>query len=375
VHTADIAQSCAVLGCRVTILCTSINYFEQLIADEAIAIEVVRPLDEMGWREWIRTWSRLWSEAVRPDIVFCCGRQGEIRIVDLAAASLFGGAVYTIVHRPCEGPWTSRISKAVYGRLSSKLLSGVVAVSDEIASNVAGEFRFPAQKVSTCVNWANPTFSVPTVTERVEARNALGITPSSILIAYLGRLAPEKRVDALLEAFAGVKTDCDVPIKLVLFGDGWKRQALTELAQTLGIGDLVCFYGWASAPWTALAACDVFVLPSIVEGFPLALLEAMAMGCACLAHSMPSARQLIDNGTDGILADLSDPRSFSTALRELVECEPVVRSKMGLAAAERVATRYSRALRLPNVLSALGFAHDFVPEFRLRQLEFKVGSA
>jgi glycosyltransferase involved in cell wall biosynthesis len=221
IHTADIAQSCTALGYRVTILCTSINYFERLLAVDAVAVEVVRPLGEMSWREWIRTWLRLSAATVRPDIIFCCGKQGDIRIVDMAAASLLAGAVYAIVHRPFEGPWTSRLSKALYGRLSSMLLTGVIAVSDEITSNITHDFRIPKERVSTCRNWANPAFRIPTAAERTESRRALDI---AILVAFLGRLSPQKRVDALLQAFAAVTTDIEAPIKLGLFGDGWKKR-------------------------------------------------------------------------------------------------------------------------------------------------------
>jgi glycosyltransferase involved in cell wall biosynthesis len=369
IHTADIAQSCAALGCRVTILCTSINYFAALLADDAVEIEITRPLGEMAWRDWIRMWRRISAPDDRPDIVFLCGKQGETRIVDLVAASFFGGAVYAIVHRPSEG--TSTLRRALYGRLSAIFLTRVIAVSDEIAANLTHDFRIPTQKVSTCLNWANPKFTVPTPAERIEARQALGIAPATIVVAYLGRLAPEKRIDALLEAFASVTTNTDVPVKLALFGDGWKRQGLTQMTRGLGIEDQTLFFGWTEAPWFALAACDIFVLPSVVEGFPLALIEALAMGCISLAHPMSSTRQLIENGTHGKLADLSDPKTFAAALRELIECGPAVRSKIGLAAAKRMTIEFSRAERLPKVLSALGLPTRFAPEFRLRNLEIK----
>ena len=374
IHTADIAQSCAALGFRVTILCTGVNYFERLLADDPIAIEVIGPLEQMGWQNWVRRWSRPAGSALPPDVVFCSGHQGENQIADFAAAALLGGDVYNIVHRPFEGRWQFPQSKAEYGRLSVRFLRGVIAVSHEIAASLTDDFFVPAQKVSTCFNWTNPAFKVPSAPERATARLALGVAPSTILIAFLGRLSPQKRVDALLQAFAAVATEWDYPVRLGLFGDGWKRTALTKLTQTLGIEERVCFFGWQNAPWSALAACDIFVLPSTVEGFPLALIEAMATGCACLAHPMPSAVQLIKSGTHGMLADLSDLPSFAAALRAMVECGSAARSKMGLAAADLIATEYSRAARLPKVLSALGIVADFVPDFRLRRLEFTARS-
>lgn len=373
IHTADIALSCAALGCRVTILCTSVNYFAGLLAGDAVAIEIVRPLSEMAWRDWMRMWRRLSADEGRPDIVFLCGKQGQIRIIDLIAARLFGGAVYAVVHRPNQGDRTFR--NAVYGGLSSILLTRIVAVSDEIAANLTHDFRVPTQKVSTCLNWANPQFSIPTAAERIEARRALGIAPATILVAYLGRLAPEKRVDALLQAFASVALDTDIPVKLAIFGDGWKRQFLTEMTHALGIEDRTRFFGWSAAPRSVLAACDIFVLPSVVEGFPLALIEALATGCACLAHPMSSTRQLIDNGIHGKLADLSDPKTFAAALRELIECGSALRSKMGLAAAKRMTREFSRTERLPEVLSAFGLPTKSAPAYRLGNLDFKAGSA
>jgi glycosyltransferase involved in cell wall biosynthesis len=372
IHTADIAQSCAALGCRVTILCTSVNYFADLIAGAPVAIEVVRPLEKMAWRDWFRTWQRLSAHDGRPDIVFLCGKQGEIRIIDLAAAWLFGDTVHAVVHRPNPGAWTFR--RALYGGLSSIFLKRIIVVSDEIAANLTHDFGVSRHKLSICLNWVNPQFGVPTTAERIEARQILGIAPATIVVAYIGRLAPEKRVEALLEAFASAAKYCNTPVSLVLVGDGWKKKFLTEMAHTFGIEGRTCFLGWSAAPRSALAACDIFVLPSVVEGFPLALMEALAMGCACLAHPMSSARRLIESGTHGKLADLSDAKTFAAALRELIECDPTVRSKMGMAAAKRMAAEYSRAERLPKVLFELGLPTETVPAFRLGNLEFKAGA-
>jgi len=147
------------------------------------------------------------------------------------------------------------------------------------------------------------------------------------------------------------------------------------MTRDLGIGDRTLFFGWVDAPWLALAACDIFVLPSVIEGFPLALIEALATGCACLAHPMSSTKRLIENGTHGRLADLSDPKAFAAALRELIECAPSVRSKMGLAGAKRIRIEFSRAERLPKILSALDLPSESVPEFRLGKLDIQTSSA
>jgi glycosyltransferase involved in cell wall biosynthesis len=370
VHTAEVAQACAALGHRVTILCPSINYFEGLIYDPRVVVECIPPLDEGRWHERMIRWLRGASFYPRPDIVFCRGSFAETQIVDLATAAGLARRLFAIEHRPWENPWRWRMSKTQYGRLSGLLLHRSIGVSDEIKASAVNEFRFPARKIRTCLNWVHPEFHPPTDQQRRDARAELAITPSALLIGYVGRLAPEKRIDVLLQAFAMLAGRSEPPLELAIIGDGWKRQALTQLALDLGITDRVRFLGWSTAPSTILRACDLFVLPSLVEGFPLALMEAMASGCPCLAHPMSSTTRLIESGKTGMLIDMNSVEGLAAGLAELIGKGPESRGRMGAAAAARIAAEFSRERRLPDILDALEVEASALPQPGPRLLAF-----
>jgi glycosyltransferase involved in cell wall biosynthesis len=370
IHTAELAQACAALGHRVTILCTSINYFKGLIHDARVVVECVSPLGEGRWYQRIVRWLRMASGYPRPDIVFCRASFGETQIIDIAAAAGLARRVFAIEHRPWENPWPWRMSKTQYGRLSGLLLHRSIGVSDEIKASAIGEFNFPARKTRTCLNWVHPEFRLPTDQERRDARAELSIAPSTLLIGYVGRLAPEKRVDNLLRAFAGLAGRFKFPLELGIVGGGWKRQALTRLGVDLGIGNRTRFLGWSTTPSTMLRACDIFVLPSLVEGFPLALMEAMASGCACLAHPMSSTTRLIENGKTGMLIDMTAPEGLAGGLTELIGMGPERRQQIGTSAAAYIAAEFSRERRLPDLLEALDVENSTLPPAGPRLLSF-----
>lgn len=369
-HTADVAQACADLGHRVSILCPSANHFLGVISDPRVVVECVPPLNNSRWHERIARWHRMVSGDPRPDIVFCRGSFAETQIFDLTVTASLARRVFAIEHRPWTDPWRGRMSKTQYGRVSGFLLHRSIGVSEEIKASAISEFLFPARKMTTCLNWVHPQFHLPTEAERRDARAALSVAPSALLVGYLGRLAPEKRIDVLLRAFAMLADRFERPIELGITGDGWKRKELTELAAELGIGHQVRFFGWSTTPWTMLMACDVFVLPSVVEGFPLALMEAMAVGCPCLAHPMSSTRRLIESGKTGMLIDMTAAEGLASGLGDLIEKGPEGRRRMGSAAAAQIAAEFSRERRLPDVLAALDMLPAALPQARPRLLAF-----
>ncbi|MEW6428589.1 MAG: glycosyltransferase [Thermodesulfobacteriota bacterium] len=119
-------------------------------------------------------------------------------------------------------------------------------------------------------------------------------------IVAVGRLKPEKGHWQLLRAFADVRRRLpDLNPTLVILGDGPLRRPLQELAEALGIGPSLRLPGFTPTPAQWLQQADIFVLPSIWEGFPNALLEAMAMGCAVVAADCRSGpREILAPDTD-----------------------------------------------------------------------------
>ena len=127
---------------------------------------------------------------------------------------------------------------------------------------------------------------------------------------------------------------------LQILGEGPQRAALEDLADSLGVRDNVHLTGWADRPQTALLEAGAFVLPSRYEGFPNALLEAMACGLPCLAFACDSGpAEIIRDGVDGLLVPPGNVDALAETLRQLVSDE-AKRARLGGRAVE-VASRFS----------------------------------
>lgn len=135
-----------------------------------------------------------------------------------------------------------------------------------------------------------PHVSVPPVSEKEKQklREELGVSGKKVIM-FVGRLVKVKGVDILLRAFAQLGRSDAV---LVVVGDGPERQNLEKLALSLGISDRVIFTGWRDDASKLVSIADVFVLPSLSEGLPQALLEALAHGVPCIVSDIPQLRGL-----------------------------------------------------------------------------------
>ncbi|HKS04799.1 MAG TPA: glycosyltransferase family 4 protein [Gemmatimonadaceae bacterium] len=137
-------------------------------------------------------------------------------------------------------------------------------------------------------------------------------------IVAAGRLVHQKGFDLLLAAFARSRARA-LGWRLRILGDGVERGALTALAALLGVSDVVELGGASDSLAHEFSTASVFVLPSRGEGFPNALLEAMAMGCAVIATDCTTGpRDMVSDGVDGILVPNEDVDRLTEALNRLM---------------------------------------------------------
>lgn len=166
-------------------------------------------------------------------------------------------------------------------------------------------------------------------------------------VAAMGRLVPSKQFDILIQMFAALIQD-HPDWDLVIWGDGPQREALQQQINDAGLNERIRLGGRTDQPWQELAQADLFVMTSQVEGFPNVLLEAMALGKACVAFDCPSGpRDMTDNGKYALLVPLQDQRGFSQSLAQLMN-DATLRDVMGRRAAAFVRERYSLA-RILNI--------------------------
>ena len=190
--------------------------------------------------------------------------------------------------------------------------------------------------------WNCPVYVIPNAAPVPDESHRSGVSGSIArhAVVALGRLSHEKGFDLLIEAFARVAashSDWDLRI----YGEGNERAALTSLAQQHGIGDRVSLAGWTQQTDAALRDADIFVLPSRYEGFPNALLEAMAIGLPCISFDCDSGpRDIIRPGVDGLLVQREDVTQLAGALHQLMS-DNGFRRRLSEKASE-VTQRFSR---------------------------------
>jgi glycosyltransferase involved in cell wall biosynthesis len=176
---------------------------------------------------------------------------------------------------------------------------------------------------------------------RAEHRAGLGLPGDAVLLCAVGRLAPHKRMDLLLEAFLSLAAE-QPSLHLWLVGSGDQADALSRRAGAHPAGSRVVLVGPAPEERVRaiLQAADVFVLPSQWEGLSNALLEAMACGVATAATRVSGTADVLQDGENGLLAPPDDPQSLRAALARLA-ADPGLRARLGAAARATVVSRYS----------------------------------
>jgi glycosyltransferase involved in cell wall biosynthesis len=166
---------------------------------------------------------------------------------------------------------------------------------------------------------------------------------------FAARLAAVKRPDVLLRALARARTS-GAALRLIVLGDGDLRPDLERLARELGIAPAVSFLGYRTDITPQLAAADIAVLSSSMEGTPVALIEAGAAARPLISTRVGGVEEVVVPGT-GRLVENGDVEGLAAALVELAG-DPLLRHEMGARAREHVRGRY-RAERLLADIDAL----------------------
>jgi glycosyltransferase involved in cell wall biosynthesis len=222
-------------------------------------------------------------------------------------------------------------------RFCARRADAVVVPSQYLARAVAGWGASPSKTI--VIYNAVELPSSPPSTIPLSAR---------IKVVTVGRLVPWKKVDHLIEAIAECKET-----GLVVVGDGPERSRLEELVRARQLADRVYFAGQRSKAETLslMAACDVFVLNSIYEGFPHVVLEAMSVGLPVVATEVGGTPELVRDGENGLLISPNANGELSKTLMKLVSSSE---ERQRLAAgAQETTQRFQRSPMIEATEAAL----------------------
>ena len=210
-------------------------------------------------------------------------------------------------------------------RLTLPLVHRIICVSDANRRDLIEECPAVAAKTQTVYNGVDPS-AFPSQPDRQTVKKELGITQGPVLVT-IGRLTDQKGHRYLLQALPRL-LETWPQLCCVFVGEGELRDALHDMAIDLGVEHACRFVGVREDIADILAAADLFVLPSLSEGFPFVLLEALAMGRPVVASRVNGVPELIEDHKTGLLVPARDPQALAAAIREVLS-DPTAASKMG----------------------------------------------
>jgi glycosyltransferase involved in cell wall biosynthesis len=234
-----------------------------------------------------------------------------------------------------------------------------VVVFSDLQADVLMRLGVPANRLAVIPNGVDPEQWAPSATAASpQLQDLRQRFAGRRVFLYMGRIATEKNVEALLRAWRLVQPE---GCTLVVVGDGPVRQSLM---QTYGPESNV--HWWGHEPDQAkrlalLQLAEVFLLPSLVEGLSLALLEAMASGTACVATDAGADGEVLEGGA-GIVISTQGVTTQLRTLLPVLRDQPVLTAELGRRARERALERYTLASNI-NQLEQL-YA-DLVPQTRV----------
>lgn len=237
-------------------------------------------------------------------------------------------------------PWMlgpKKLSHRLLYRLTSRLVDGFVAVSDDVKKAMLEIIGPIGDKVVVICNGVD-TQKYQQMVDKPFVRNQLGLAADSRLITLVATLKEQKGHRYLIEALASIVPQ-HPDVHVLFIGDGPLRGELQLQVKRLDLNDHIHFLGNRQDVPELLAASDLFILPSLWEGLSMALLEAMATGLPIVASEVSGTTQAMVPGETGLLVPPGDASKLAGAIAELLSDRGRAQT-MGAAAKRSVEAKF-----------------------------------
>jgi glycosyltransferase involved in cell wall biosynthesis len=220
----------------------------------------------------------------------------------------------------------------------------IIAVSRGVADDLSNLVGLPPERVTTVYNPVVDSELAKKAEAPIDHPWFVPGAPPVIIAA--GRLAEQKDIPTLLQAFAQVRAQRQA--RLLLLGEGEMRRKLEALARELGVDQDVSLPGFTSNPFAFMARAAVFVLSSAYEGLPGVLIQALACGCPVVSTNCPGgAAEILENGQYGRLVPVGDPAAMAQAIISTLDASPdrgLLQKRASLFSVDRAVEQYLEVL-------------------------------
>ena len=314
-------------------------------------------------------------QEIKPDyIVFNQFLLRSFSLPELIAGYIITkGKVFMIVH-DCAPPRITYKSRLHFGiipgfgiewrreRLFQKLLvyftKNTIAVSKATKEFLLKFHKFPQQKIKITYHGVDVNKFTPSFENRCSLRRHLNIPNSDTIIISTSRLDRIKRLERLIESF-GILAQQRKGLWLIFIGTGQEYNSLSSMVQSFNedVRRRVKFLGYREDVAPILAACDIYVLPSDSEGFPLACLEAMSCGLISIVTNSGGQREIIKDGWNGFLVEKS-MQEILDGLNKVLNLDNEQKSRISSNARSSIVANFNLQERVKYALSLLGINNE-----------------
>jgi len=326
------------------VVCPAGGPFRTLLERTGLA---VHPLGLVPWRKWFSPFLRWRSVGGLRDLVDRL-RPALLHVNDIWWVPHTLGALRgTVVSPPVVAHVRQEIESDKVRRYELDRIDRVIAISEQVAESLkAGGVE--ARKLRTVYSGIDFSRPVEEAAGRgrsdvTEIRRRLGIPDSALLLGTAANLFPRKGYDVMLRALPGILAQYpDVHYLLAGTAELGYAASLRTLAEELKIAERVHMVGFQDPIRPFLDALDLYVHPALMEGFGIALVEAMAAGKAVVATRTGGVPEVVEQGETGLLVPPGDSDRLREAVVELLGDEPR-RAQMGVKGLARARARFDLA--------------------------------
>lgn len=267
---------------------------------------------------------------------------------DLVQTWLFSGNTYgrlaaraagvkrTVATERCVDSWKGQYQLAIDRWLIRK--TAVVVVNSQAVKSFYERAGLPSEKLVVIPNGVPPAPGIGEDDARWRL-SQLGIDTSRPIVGFIGRLWPQKRVADLIWA-SDILRLAGIEHQVVIVGDGPRRPSLERFTRNLDLRERVHFLGHRGDALELLAGFDLLVLPSVFEGMPNVVLEAMQAKKPVIATQIPGLSELVEDERTGLLVEPKKPFLLAKAIHRTIE-DPELRRQWGEAGFRRAVERFS----------------------------------
>lgn len=239
--------------------------------------------------------------------------------VDGTIASLLSGLKVKIIHTDHARYFPDKFRYMFAEHVMSYFAYKVVGVSKHTSDNLIKYEKISKNKIVTIENGVDNE-KYEKIVNKAEKKQELGIYDNGPVLGVCARLTIEKGIEYLIKAMPNILTVYP-NAKLLIAGDGALKEELERLSISCQVSDHILFLGSRLDIPELLKIFDIYILPSISEGLPMIILEAMAAGCPIVATEVGGVPKAIVDGENGLLVRPGDPEQLFKSIKKLSDDE------------------------------------------------------